>query len=194
MRASNQGHRATAERRASGSNAYTVTDPRLGGLRTEQRADQGQTFLQRLLLQRPVKVCPVYRLYSDTAPLESNRRFQVLPLHSYADADIVVLDRLSDVDTKRNHELVASLNSCYSARSAAHRACRVCSVTRFKAAALILVYGFGKILATRDTVQAYMENPCAANEQSFLCFDAAATSKLVGVEVAFQFRQLLGCQ
>ena len=105
---SNQGHQATAQRRASGRVPYTVTNPRLGGLRMEQRGDE-QTLLQHILSRRTIRLCLVYRRYSDSKPLERSRLFDILPLHDYANADIVVVDRMSDVETVRNDQLVALL-------------------------------------------------------------------------------------
>ena len=57
---------------------------------------------------------------------------------------------------------------------------------------MIIAYGFGKVLASREAILAYMENPTVDVEKSFLFFNAAATSKLVGVEIARDSQVLLG--
>lgn len=89
---------------------YTVTDARLGGLRMEERGDESnRSILQSILRKRALKLYPVYRCYTDGKNLEGDRRFQVLFPYDYADADVMVLDQLSDVETVRNDRLVPSL-------------------------------------------------------------------------------------
>ena len=61
-----------------------------------------------------------------------------------------------------------------------------------QAAALTYVYGFGKLLASRDMVLAYMDKPSAAAEQPFLSFQAAVATRLVGIEISQEYRQSLG--
>ena len=90
---------------------YAVTAPRLGGLRAEEHGDTSNpSILQSILRKRALKLYPVYRRYTDGKMLEGGKRFQVLFPYDYADADVMVLDQLSDVETVRNDRLAPSFN------------------------------------------------------------------------------------
>lgn len=55
---------------------------------------------------RPVKVLPVFRWYSNEPTITPRPGFVILGLHAYREADVIVLHRLSDVDTVCHDQLV----------------------------------------------------------------------------------------
>ena len=76
---------------------YVPTEPKRGGLRLPAPAPRSR--LCTLKSMRPVKVLPIYRQYSQAARFGVKPGFEILSLLSYKDADVMVVDKLSDVDT-----------------------------------------------------------------------------------------------
>ncbi|CAE7535870.1 unnamed protein product, partial [Symbiodinium necroappetens] len=85
-------------------------------------------------------------------------------------ADVIVLHRLSDIDTVCHDQLVLG-----------------------PALALVHCYGLGKILTDKQDMVAFMDKPAAAQEHPMLCFAASARSKLLGIQLHSELPQLLAC-
>ncbi|OLP95089.1 hypothetical protein AK812_SmicGene22833 [Symbiodinium microadriaticum] len=85
-------------------------------------------------------------------------------------ADVIVLSRLSDIDTVCHDQLVLG-----------------------PALALVHCYGLGKILTDKQDMVAFMEKPTAAQEHPMLCFAASAHSKLLGIQLHSELPQFLAC-
>ena len=103
-----------AKRRAEGHPPYNPSAPKTGGFRVQgpqaQGTDYCTTVLQRLSCHRHIRVLPMYRRYSQTPALQETNGFDVLNLWSYAEADIVVVERMSDIDLLRNEHLVSCMH------------------------------------------------------------------------------------
>ena len=65
---------------------------------------------------------------------------------------------------------------------------RVCSCSHTtlnsqpQATALIYCYGFGKVLASRSDMEAFMNKPEPCTEKPMMFFEPSAATKLVGIE------------
>ena len=103
-----QGHLEVAQNRSAGKPAYDVTAPALGGLRAEPVAEVFMV-LQRLAASRPIKLCPIYCHYANTPSLRPQNGFVVLSPLCCQEADIVVLNQLSDMDIVEDPKLARSL-------------------------------------------------------------------------------------
>ena len=53
---------------------------------------------QAVTAHKPVKLFCVYREYSKTSMLEARPGFLILPSHAACDADVFVMQKLSDLD------------------------------------------------------------------------------------------------
>ena len=71
----------------------------------DESALANEAPLMRILARRSVKLCLVYLRYSHSVALQPSNGFQILPLHDHAGADVVVVDKMSDVDMIQNDYL-----------------------------------------------------------------------------------------
>ena len=147
------GHAATAENRKQGKNAYEPTKPALGGLRVQNAALEPR-LSQKFAAHKLINLVPIYQFYSKPTALPKAAGFaHLVPLQS-ADADVFVLEKLSDIDVVKNQNL---------------------------ATALVWCYGFGKVLAAREDLLTFMAEPTPQNEAKFLHFSTAALEKNIGI-------------
>ena len=105
-----QGHAEAQEHRLAGRNPYAPTAPVLGGLRAPQQ--QLPTKLCVMVgNHRPVKLVLTYQRYNATSSaLSPVPGFMISPLTGFVDADIIVVESLSDIDTVRSDHLAAHPN------------------------------------------------------------------------------------
>lgn len=59
--------------------------------------------------RRPVKILPLYQRYTALPGLTTAPGFIEVGLRAYAEADVFVLEQLSDIDTVRNEHLATCL-------------------------------------------------------------------------------------
>lgn len=116
-----QGHAEAARERLAGRNPYVPTAPVLGGLRAPQQ--QLPTKICVMVgNHRPVKLLPIYQRYSTTSSaLSPVPGFIISPLNGFVDADITVVENLSDIDTARSEHLATHPNQ-------KQKECFLCSV------------------------------------------------------------------
>ena len=92
-------------RRAANEPAYQPTEPKLGGLRCKDTPSEYATLVN-IGRKRAVKVLPVFRWYSNEPAIAPRPGFVILGLHDYKEADVIVLQRLADIDTVCHDQLV----------------------------------------------------------------------------------------
>jgi len=147
------GHAATAENRRQGKNTYEPTKPALGGLRVQNAALEPR-LSQKFAAHKLINLVPIYQFYSKPTALPKAAGFaHLVPLQS-ADADVFVLEKLSDIDVVKNQNL---------------------------ATALVWCYGFGIVLAAREDLLTFMAEPTPQNEAKFLHFSTAALEKNIWI-------------
>ena len=100
-----QGHEIATQCRAANEPVYQPTEPKLGGLRCKDTPSEYSTLVN-IGRTRPVKVLPVFRWYSKEPTIAPRPGFVILGLHAYREADVIVLHRLSDIDTVCHDQLV----------------------------------------------------------------------------------------
>lgn len=99
-----QGHRAVAERRKEGDKPYCPTAPRLAGFRTRSHLQ-----LPDPCCMRSPKVLPVIKQYMPNAPAVTlPTGCTHLSMLQFAEADIVAVEKFSDMDNLTNERLAAS--------------------------------------------------------------------------------------
>ena len=83
---------------------YQPTAPVRGGLRAEASQPPMKLSVQ-VSNHRLVKLLPIYQRSCAEPALESKPGFVILSLRAYGDADVVVVERLSDIDGTPNEQL-----------------------------------------------------------------------------------------
>lgn len=143
---------------------YVPTAPLLGGLRSS-KLPLPMRLTVMVNNRRPVKVLPIYQRYSALAALDAVPGFMVQGPRSFAEADLVVAEELSDIDTARSEHL---------------------------AVALLWAYGFGKVVACKKDAETFMHSPSPQNEAAMLHFAPAVHAKAIGVQIRDALAQKLG--
>ena len=87
-----------ASRRQAGQAPYQPTAPRTAGF----NFDPSTVELPEGFFRQQTRVLPAYRWYSDLPRLQLPAGCTLLALMAVADADIIVLEQLSDMDTRRD--------------------------------------------------------------------------------------------
>ena len=102
------GHAEAALERSAGRSPYIPTAPLLGGLQAPEQ--QPETKISVMVgNRRPVKMLPIYLRYTAAGQLNPLPGFVISSWNAYAEADIIVVEKLSDVDSTRNEHLAALL-------------------------------------------------------------------------------------
>ena len=173
---------AEAQNRRNGHCAYAATGPKLGGLRVDPVPPEDK-LVQHVKKHWTVKLCQVFPLYVNVQALSAKPGFACVQPRQCRETDVVVLDKMADIDLVQNQHLVAA--SVHSVPAATQESLvslcgsGVCS----KAAALLYVYAFGKVLACREDLQAFMASPSVENEAKMLHFKPAIYARIVGVQL-----------
>lgn len=117
-------------------------------------------------MRKPIKLLTIYQRYSKLPALDAVPGFMVLGPRAFAEADVIVLENLSDIETSRCEHL---------------------------ALALLWTYGLGKILVSKKDMEAFMQQPSVDTEAAMLHFAPAINGKAIGVQVKDELAQSLGC-
>lgn len=99
------GHAQRAEDLKHGRPAYLATKPLLGGLREETPVAE-RKLVSMHAAHRPVKVVLTYQRYTKLQALTPTPGFVVLPPVDCANADVVVVENVADIDSVRSQHLV----------------------------------------------------------------------------------------
>jgi len=99
------GHAQRAEDLKHGRPAYLATKPLLGGLREETPVAE-RKLVSMHAAHRPVKVVLTYQRYTKLQVLTPTPGFVALPPVDCANADVVVVENVADIDSVRSQHLV----------------------------------------------------------------------------------------
>ena len=191
------GHAEHASRRAQGKIAYQPTAPKSGGLR--QLVPDCSDHLCKLSAKRSIRILPVYRWYSKAPMISQMAGFDMLNLWSFAEADILIVDKMSDIDMVREEHLALCLflmhvyNIFQNVETT--DAQKMAKSISCKAAALLYCYGCGGVVATVADIEAYMQQPYSSGRKaasSILHFQPAIAKKRVGVKLNGDLLKPLG--
>lgn len=138
---------------------------------------------RQLASHKPIKLLLSYTKYSRGEALDPTPGFIVPSTHKASSADIVVVDKLSDIDAIRCDHLAACLHT--------RSVCQHWMLDPSMAVALLWCYAFGKVVAARKDVEAFMQSPSTKLEAAFLHFSPAVENKALGVQIKESMTQRL---
>ena len=94
---SSSGHLAEGQNRRCGRNPYVATKPLLGGLRAETKPAQDK-LVRCIRARQPLKICQTFLRYANSPVLMAKPNFVLVPVYDCAEADVIVLEKLADID------------------------------------------------------------------------------------------------
>ena len=105
-----QGLAAEAQNRKNGQPAYAATEPKLGGIRGKPTAAES-ILTQHVTKRRTVKLCVICPLYVNVQAFQAKPGFASMLPRQCSEADVIVLDKMSDIDLVQNQHLAATLGA-----------------------------------------------------------------------------------